>query len=385
MKLKLAAALLTGAMSIAAIPGLAAAQEAPKPLLGVSSAVQAPVSANKGPYTPPRRADGHVDLTGNWTNSTLTPEERPARYGDRLVLTPQETAELEGANNSLIELGNRPTPASATVKDLPADCSGGRVTNCNYNAAWTDPGQTVMRVGGQPRSALLTTPNGRTPPVKAGARAAAGRAAAGQGPGEGEGAPQTAAARNAESARNENPEGRGLGERCILSFGRSAGPPMFDQLYNSTYQFVQTKDHLAIVAEMVHDTRIVKIGGTHRTDGVRPWFGDSIGRWDGDVLVVETTNIPRQQAYKGSWENLKVTERFSRVAGDRLRYQFTIEDPTMWDAPWGGEYEFAPAGLVYEYACHEGNYGLQNILAGARAEDQLAVRSPGTNTRPGTQ
>jgi len=366
------ALVLTGLLTSVALPALAFAQERPQSLLGVSSAVAAPVQ--KGPYKPPRMADGKVDLTGNWTNSTLTPVARPARYGSRLELTEAEAAELEGANNALIELGNKPTPVNATVKDLPSDCSGGRVDNCNYNAAFTDPGQTVMRVAGKPRSALLTTPDGRAPPRKtAAATARPGVPQGNTAGGEGDAAPQNAAQRTAEARRNENPEGRSLGERCVLSFGRSGGPPMFDQLYNSTYQFVQTKDHLAILIEMVHDTRIVKIGGQHRTDGVRPYFGDSIGRWEGDVLVVETTNIPRSQAYEGSWENLKVTERFSRVAGDRLRYQFTIEDPTMWDKPWGGEYEFARAGAVYEYACHEGNYGLANILSGARAEDAAAA------------
>jgi hypothetical protein len=122
--------------------------------------------------------------------------------------------------------------------------------------------------------------------------------------------------------------------------------------------------------ELIHDTRVVRLNSKHRTDGARPWMGDSIGWWDGDTLVVETTNIPEAQQFFGSWKNLKVTERFKRVAKDRLYYQFTVEDPTMWDAAWGGEYEFSPMnGIIYEYACHEGNYALPGMLAGARAEE----------------
>ena len=141
--------------------------------------------------------------------------------------------------------------------------------------------------------------------------------------------------------------------------------------YNNNYQIVQTPDSVVITVEMNHDARIVKLNGKHRTDGVRPYFGDSIGWWDGDTLVVETTNIPRSQNFAGSWENLKVTEKFTRVADDRLRYAFTIEDPTLWDAPWGGEYEFHPLGApLYEYACHEGNHALPGILMGERVKEE---------------
>jgi hypothetical protein len=130
---------------------------------------------------------------------------------------------------------------------------------------------------------------------------------------------------------------------------------------------------------MVHDVRIIRLNSKHRTDGVRPWFGDSIGWYEGDTLVVETTNFPRSQGFQGSWENLKVTERFKRVAEDRVLYQFSVEDPATWDKPWGGEYEFgALGGSVYEYACHEGNYAMWNILAGSRqAERQEATAKPG--------
>ena len=169
----------------------------------------------------------------------------------------------------------------------------------------------------------------------------------------------------------DGPEVRSLGERCIMSFGRNAGPPMFPNgFYNNNYQIVQTADAVVIQVEMNHDVRLIRLNGKHRTDDVRPYMGDSIGRYDGDTLVVETTHIPQSQHFMGSWKNLKITETFRRVGKSRLHYTFTIDDPDTWDKPWGGEYEFSPLdGVIYEYACHEGNYALPGILGGARAEE----------------
>ena len=171
-----------------------------------------------------------------------------------------------------------------------------------------------------------------------------------------------------------------------MSFGSSSGPIMQPQLYNNTYQFVQSKDHVAIWVEMVHDVRIVRLNSKHRTDGVRPWMGDSIGWYDGDTLVVETVGFHPFQNLRGSSANLKMTERFTRVGPNRLLYQFKAEDPTVFAEPWGGEYEFNKAtGSVYEYACHEGNYGLENILAGARAEEAEAATRTASAGRAGTR
>jgi hypothetical protein len=304
----------------------------------------------------PVLAAGVPDLEGAWTNATLTPLERPAQYGDRAVMTQQETDALEKKNSDLVALGNKATDPNATIKDLPADCSGGRGTNCNYNAAWTDPGTTVMRVHGEPRSSFITFPaSGRVPALTQEAQASGAARRRGPPPG---------------LKINDNPETRSLGERCLTSFGYSAGPVMLPLLYNNTYQIVQSKDAVAILVEMVHDVRLVRLNAKHRIDGARPWFGDSIGWYEGPALVVETTNFPRAQAFRGSWENLKVTERFTRVSKGRILYQFKVEDPSVWIQPWGGEYEFSKAGgMVYEYACHEGNYALADILSGARAEE----------------
>ncbi|HEY2781352.1 MAG TPA: hypothetical protein VGI90_11280 [Steroidobacteraceae bacterium] len=309
------------------------------------------------------QASAVPDLEGTWTNASLTRLERPSEYGNRGALTPREVATLEKKNSDLVALGNRPTDPKATVKDLPADCSGGRGDNCNYNAAWTDPGTTVMRVHGEPRTSFITFPgNGRIPGYTAEA-IARGDAVRRYGPRLQPGQRQ-----------NDNPETRALGERCLTSFGYSAGPVMLPLLYNNTYQIVQGRDTVAIVVEMVHDVRLIRLNATHRRDGLRPWFGDSIGHYEDETLVVETTNFPAAQTFMGSWQNLKVTERFTRAGGERVLYQFKVEDPTVWTEAWGGEYEFSKAGgRIYEYACHEGNYGLQDILAGARAEDAAAA------------
>jgi hypothetical protein len=285
-------------------------------------------------------------------------------------MTQQEVDAVEKKNSALVALGNKPTDPKATVKDLPADCSDGRGNNCNYNAAWTDPGTTVMRVHGEPRSSFITFPaNGHIPAFTAEA-VASGAAVRRYGP-----------AVPAGLRVSDNPETRPLGERCLTSFGYSAGPVMLPLLYNNTYQIVQSKDTVAIVVEMVHDVRIIRLNAAHRTDGLRPWFGDSIGHYEGDSLVVETTNYPPSQTFMGSWKNLKVTERFTRVSRGRVLYQFKVDDPSIWTQPWGGEYEFSRAtGMMYEYACHEGNYGLQDVLAGARAQeaDAAAKNAPVT-------
>ncbi|MFL5298494.1 MAG: hypothetical protein ACJ798_19115 [Phenylobacterium sp.] len=336
---------------------------APAPVLGPRIA----------PGFSPPRFNGKPDFGGVWNNETITGVNRAAAFGSRLVLTDAEARIIEGANDRLLARANAPTEAGATIKDIEAkdSCSGGRsgaAQVCNYDAGWTAPGDKVMRVNGQPRTSLLTTPDGQYPKAKrqetAAERERRARAAVGEG---GEGA--SAAERN-RGPQNDNPETRGLAERCIIV---RPSPPMFHGLYNNNYFFQMAPEHVAIVTEMIHDARIIRLHSTHRTDGVRPWFGDSIGWWEGDTLVVETTNLPESQAYRGAWQNLKVIERFTMVSPKRMNYRFEIVDPTMWDKPWGGEYEFVRGGRMFEYACHEGNYGLANILAGARVEEAEAA------------
>ncbi|MDB5452332.1 MAG: hypothetical protein JWO33_910 [Caulobacteraceae bacterium] len=340
--------------------------------LAAATAADKPATASKAGYKAPRNIFGQPDLGDAWSNATLTPESRPASLGDRLVYTPDEVKKLEAAVVDEVAEGNKSTDPNA-----PAPKQGGEVTPNvrpefaaaggnvgGYNRGWLDPGSSVMRVHGEPRTSFLTTPNGRPPARKATSQQAAG---GGRGGGGGGGL-----------GSFDNPESRSLGERCIVSFGRNGGPPMLPNgFYNNNYHFVQGKDEVVIEVEMVHDVRHIALNRKeHLPSNLRPWFGDSIGHYEGDTLVVETTNIPRSQAYNGAWENLKVTERFTRVGPDRLLYQYVIDDPTSWDKPWGGEYEFSPlSGRVLEYACHEGNYALEGMLAGARQAEADAKKT----------
>jgi hypothetical protein len=344
-------------------------------ILIAAFALATPAAA--GAYRAPRTVAGQPDFQGVWTNASLTTLERGSNYGDRLVMTPDEVAKAEGDDAKATAKANAPTDPKLTIKDLPYDCGRGFTgVNCGYNASWIDPGSRVMRVRGEPRSSFITSPvNGRVPAMKPDAQKAAGA--------------RTAVLFRAYNAA-ANPETRSLAEQCITSFGNSAGPVMLPLLYNNNYQITQSKDSVAILVEMVHDVRVIRLGGQHLPSNMRPWYGDSVGHFEGDTLVVETTNFPAAMNFHGSALNLKVVERFTRVAPNRLLYQFTVSDPTVWDQPWGGEYEFAATkGPVYEYACHEGNYALTDILAGARAEDEAkaakAAAEPAPPATPSTK
>ena len=340
MNAKRFTALLAGA----AISALAAST--------VFAATAAPAS---GGYNAPMNAYGQPDLEGTWTNATLTVLERPKEYGTRLGLTAEEVAKIERTSAQLFAADNAPRDPKVKTTDLPHECGlGFSGAGCGYNAAWIDPGTTVMRVNGEPRSSFITDPaDGRLPPYKTGV---------------------TAPGMEQYAHRGENPENMALSERCLSSFGYSAGPVMLPLLYNNNYEIAQTKDTVAIVVEMVHDVRTIHIGGKHRTDGLRPFMGDSIGWYEGPTLVVETTNFPQATALHGAWKELKVIERFTRVGPHRILYQFKVQDPSVWDASWGGEYEFSTSkGRIFEYACHEGNYALAGMLAGARADEAAAA------------
>jgi len=327
-----------------------------------SVAVSAYAAPSASAYAAPRNGFGQPDLGEYWSNASLTPETR-APTAHNAVFSPEEVKKVEGHAAEEFSEGNKPTDPNAPPPTKGGDApppgtraefaaAGGAVGG--YNIGWLDPGAMIMRVNGEPRTSIITTPDGKAPPFKAGVPPIDYRAL--------------------YRDVYDNPENRPLGERCVMGFGRNAGPPMLSNgFYNNDYQFVQTRDAVAIQVEMIHDVRVVRLNANHISGDQRPWMGDSIGHWDGDTLVVETTNIPQGQAYHGSWKNLTVTERFTRTAPGRMLYQFVIHDPTMWDKDWGGEYEFHPMqGIVYEYACHEGNYALRNILAGARAKEAEA-------------
>jgi hypothetical protein len=335
---------LTSLLACAALSGLA------------TSAISAtPAAPAAGAYKAPLNAYGQPDLEGTWTNASLTVLERPKEYGSRRALTDEEVKKIEGDDAKLMADGNKPTDPKVKTTDLPHECGRGfSGAGCGYNSAWIDPGSTVMRVNGEPRSSFITDPaDGRLPPYKPGV---------------------TVPNMYMRAHYGENPENQTLAERCLTSFGYSAGPVMLPLLYNNNYEIAQSKDTVAIVVEMVHDVRMIHIGAKHRTDGARPWMGDSIGWYEGPTLVVETTNFPEATALRGAWKELKVTERFTRVGPHRVLYQFKAEDPTVWERPWSGEYEFnSSKGRIFEYACHEGNYALEGILSGARADEAAAA------------
>jgi hypothetical protein len=343
-------------------------------VLGLAAAAaQAPARPAAKPAGVPRMPDGRPDLQGNWTNATITPLER-LRPNQPLVITEEAAVDEETKTRAALEFReqdsdpNRAAPPvggelrkspNAEPTYLERVWQGGAGVVGGYNSFWIDPGDRVLRVDGQPRSSILIDPpNGRAPGYTDLARE---RMAA------------AAARRKALGSEFDHPELRPNAERCLTSFGRNAGPPMLpNYFYNNSYTIVQSKDAVVILTEMVHDARVVRMGGTHPPSSVRSWFGDSIGRWEGDTLVVETTNFNEQGNFRGSWENLKVTERFTRKSANEILYRFTVEDPTWFTAPMTGELVFnamAPGEMVYEYACHEGNYGLEGVMKGARAQE----------------
>jgi hypothetical protein len=327
----------------------------------------------------PRTADGKPDFQGNWSNETQTPLERMGKHGP--TLTDEQAAALEKRAQDVEEFRDRPTdpnappptkggddggapPGEKTFVEQIAEAAGGAVGG--YNGFWLDPGNKVVRIDGVARSSIIVDPaNGRIPGLTA----------------EGKQRVAQRMAKTRQFGAYDHPEVASLSDRCLTSFGSNAGPPMLpNYFYNNNYTIVQTKDSVVIMTEMIHDARIIRIGATqHAPAQVRRWFGDSIGHWEGDTLVVETANINSTQLaqgsplspYRGASDQLKVTERFTRTGPDVLNYKFTLEDPSTFAAPFSGELPFNRINeMIYEYACHEGNYALPGMLGGARLEEQ---------------
>jgi len=293
-------------------------------------------------WTAPRTADGHPDLQGVWTNVTLTRMERPAQFNGKSTLTDAEAAAYE--KKEADEL-NKQDGAS----DGPLIAAAGSSGTGGYNVLFVDRGSELARVDGVKRTSLIIDPpDGKVPPVTPEAKQ-----------------------RNSAMMRNfnnyDNVKARPLSERCLIGFGSTSGPPMLPVLNNNNYQIVQTADYVMILVEMVHDARIIRLNSSHPPASVRQWFGDSIGRWEGDTLVVDTTNFTDKTRFRGSSENLHVVERFTRIGPGTILYKATIDDPTTFTKQWTMEFPFvATKGPLYEYACHEGNYAMTDILGGAR-------------------
>ena len=325
----------------------------------VGALLVAAASAGAQTYEPPRLPDGKPDLQGVWDFQSLTPLQRPADQ-DKAVLSAEEIAEIEAraAEN------NAAANAPSEVRDEPLPV-GGNVGG--YNRYWVDQDASVVDDGRT--SLIVDPPTGRLPALQAGVELIELSL--------GEDRPGTRPVRaRAAGIGADSYEDRGLAERCILGF--NSGPPIVPAGYNQNIQVFQTSDHVAILNEMVHDARIVPLDGReHLPESVRQWMGDSRGYWDGDTLVVETTNFsdktasfnPTVAQAVGTGTTLHLTERFSRVADDTLLYEYTVDDPTSFTAPFTAALPMKRGNGMYEYACHEGNYGLLNILTGARVAE----------------
>ena len=318
-------------------------------------------------YVAPRTPDGHADLQGTYDLATMTPVER-AR-GAAATMTPEQASRLENATALRKENADQSIKGERRAPPVGGDGSVGAAGNVGgYNQFWLDPGTKFTRVNGEIRTSLVVDPpDGRVPAMTQAARTR----------NSGLGARPTSDAQESKDPGLEpggaydDPERRPLGERCLLGFGSTSGPPALpDYFYNNLHQIVQTKDSVVILTEMVHDNRIVRMNATHLPKNLRQWLGDSVGHWEGDTLVVDTTNFTEKTRFRGSTQNLHVVERFSRVDANGLLYRFTIEDPDTWEKPWTGEFIWpATKEPIYEYACHEANYAMMNILRGARARE----------------
>jgi len=305
--------------------GLAAAQATAVP--------QRAAKANAG-----RPSGAHPDLQGVWGFATVTPLQRQKEFADRTALTPEERAKLEeqAVRDQFVDQAPRPGDTGA------------------YNRFWIDAGTKVVKTG--QTSLIVDPPDGRMPPLTT-----AGK--------------EREAALQARTAVAAGPEDLTTWDRCLVGF--NSGPPMIGGGYNAYVQIVQTSDYVGLLNEMVHDTRIIPLDG--RSHGkLRQWKGDSLGRWDGDTLVVETTNFRREGTGTLSLsrlgfsvdENLHLIERFRRLDADTLLYEYTVDDPTVWTRPWTVSLTMERSNQpIYEYACHEGNYAMSHILSGARAKE----------------
>ena len=310
-------------------------------------------------WTPPTTSFGHPSLEGTWTNATVTTLERvlPVPF-NKLKLNKVEAGIIERGFNGFFQGDLAPSDPNAPAPDAGANVGG-------YNTFWMDPGTRLMVVDGTIRSSIIVDPSDGMVPYRDQAHAHLRDAMSGV---------------SGDNARADGPEQRPLGERCIVGFGSTGGPPMLPVLYNNHYQVVQTADHVAILVEMNHDARIVRLHSEHLPAHITPWLGDSIGHWEGDTLVVETTNFHPDQSVRLAIKHqlyvspeARVTERFTRVGPAEILYQFKVEDDKAYTQPWRGEMTLRAArGPIYEYACHEANYSLPGILAGARHEERQA-------------
>jgi len=300
------------------------------------------------PWTPPRTPDGRPDLQGVWTNNSVTPLQRPKVLAGKEFYTEAELADVQKKQRERLALDDaegEPPANHSGVEGAPAE-------TVHYDHAQFGLDWLQTRVAWNLRTSLIVGPEGRIPPLTPEAR-------------------QRLAVLAAKEKGHEfdGPESRPLEARCIAR--ANVGPPLLPTRYNSNLQIVQGPGYVAIETEEIHDARIIPTDGRpHLPKKIHQWLGDSVGRWEGNTLVVDTTNFTDQTPFPGA-ENLHVIERITRVDDETLLYQFTVEDPGMWVRPWSGEVPIKKIdGQIYEYACHEANYGLANTLRGARVAEK---------------
>lgn len=310
----------------------------------------------------PRTPDGRPDFHGTWTNASLTRLERPPEF-KTLVLTAEEARDWEQEAARVGAADSAATDPSKGAPEAGQDPEG-------YNFFWIDPGTRVGQVKGELRSSwIVDPPSGRVPYSPAGRVAMM----------------KPVATYNSY----DNPEERIPIERCLIGFASTGGPPMLNALYNNHHQIVQTPDAIAINVEMIHDTRIIRMNGRHNPEGMRQYFGTTVGRWEGDTLVTETIGFKPEEAVRVDFglfvyisPEAKVTERFTLQGKDEIHYAFTVEDPAAYTQPWTGELTFRRADArIHEYACHEGNYSVPNILGGAREMERTNRKAAVTRPR----
>ena len=322
-----------------------------------------------------RTASGRPDLSGTYDVATLTPFERPTAFGDNLYLTTEEAEKISAEERVRIAESSQDSDPTREAPPEGGDGSPGASGNVGgYNSFWIDRGTNAFSVDGKFRTSIIVDPkNGRMPPMLPEAQKQRAKLFAGF-------------LRNNdgtawwldsdEPGPYDNMEQRNSAERCLLGFTGAA--PTYPSLYNNFKRIVQTEDYVMLLIEMVHDARIVRMNSEHSPADVTKWLGDSIGWWEGDTLVVDTTNFhPGASGFRGGSVNTRVVERFTAQDDGNVLYNFTMHDDTVWTTPWTGEYIWrASDQKVYEYACHEGNYALGNIMRGARLleKDALAAK-----------
>ena len=316
------------------------------PIAGQAPSAGPNARAGAKTWAPPRTPDGQPDLQGIWTNATLTPLERPAELAAKEFLTPQEAAEYQKRVLARWDRDNRGGGAEADL---------GRA----YGSAWWDADARLVPV--TRTSLIVDPPEGKLPPLTAEAQKRIN---------------DTRVERQQRPA--DGPEDRPLMDRCL--WWPAVGPPMLPSFANnspysplvSNYQFLQGPGYVAIVNEILHETRIIPLDGRpHLSQHIRKWMGDSRGRWEGNTLIVDTTNFTAKSQFRGTGEQLHLVERFTRAGPDTIDYEFTVDDPASFTRPWSARISMIKSqGPLYEIACHEGNYGLRFLLTVARWEER---------------